>query len=87
MLLLLLGVLLLAVVSLGLVFLLLLGVLLLAVVSLGLVLLLLLGVLLLAVFNDLCGFRGSLVFYTKRLFQTAHGKMAESRMADKDRDV
>jgi hypothetical protein len=24
------------------------------------------------------------VFYTKRLFQTAHGKMAESRMGDEE---
>ena len=31
---------------------------------------------------DLCCLRVSPVFYTKRLFQTAHRKMAESRMGD-----
>ena len=37
--------------------------------------------------DDLYCFRGSLVFYTKRLLQTPHGKMAESRMADKEGDA
>ena len=34
---------------------------------------------------DRCSsFRVSSVFYTKRLFQTAHGKMAESRMGEEE---